>query len=62
MLLPNKESVGELEHTVGELEHYSLHYNVALVSVKNYNVDCPVKLEHKSIHYDKMVVSCGPFL
>jgi hypothetical protein len=53
VLLPNNE------RTVGKLEHYSLHYNVALVSVKKYNVDCPVKLESKLIRYDKMVVAVG---
>jgi small nuclear ribonucleoprotein (snRNP)-like protein len=53
VLLPNKE------HTVGELEHYSLHYNVALVSVKNYNVDCPAKLKYESMWYDGTVVAVG---
>jgi hypothetical protein len=53
VLLPNNE------RTVGKLEHYNLHYNVALVSVKKYNVDCPVKLESKFIRYDKMVVAVG---
>ena len=53
MLLPNNEQ------TVGELEHYSLHYNIALVSVNNYNVECPVKLEPESICYDEMVVAVG---
>ena len=55
MLLPNNEQ------TVGELEHYSLHYNIALVSVKNYNVECPVKLEPESICYDEVVVAVGRF-
>ncbi|EES15501.2 hypothetical protein SORBI_3008G003100, partial [Sorghum bicolor] len=53
VLLPNNA------RTVGKLEHYSLHYNIALVSVKKYKVHCPVKLESKLIHYDKMVVAVG---
>ncbi|XP_002443226.2 uncharacterized protein LOC8064571 isoform X3 [Sorghum bicolor] len=52
VLLPNKD------HTVGELEHYSLHYNVALVSVKNYNVDCP-KLKCELMRYCGTVVAVG---
>jgi hypothetical protein len=52
VLLPNKD------HTVGELEHYSLHYNVALVSIKNYNVDCP-KLECELMRYCGTVVAVG---
>lgn len=53
VVLPNNE------HTAGELENYSLHYNVALVSVKKCNVDCPAKLEHKSIYYGAKVLAVG---
>ena len=49
MLLPNNE------RCEGKLEHYSLHYNVALVSVKNYNVDCPANLKHQTGNYTKVV-------
>ena len=49
MLLPNNE------RCEGKLEHYSLHYNVALVSVKNYNVDCPANLKHQTVDYSKVV-------
>ncbi|CAD6269178.1 unnamed protein product [Miscanthus lutarioriparius] len=48
-LLPNNE------RCEGKLEHYSLHYNVALVSVKNYNVDCPANLKHQTVDYSKVV-------
>lgn len=40
MLLPNKLRVE------GTLEHYNLHYNVALVSVKDFCVDQPAKVQH----------------
>jgi len=43
----------------GEAVLWCSDYNVALVSVKNYNVDCPVKLEHESICYDETVVAVG---
>ena len=49
VLLPNNE------RCEGKLEHYSLHYNVALVSVKNYNVDCPANLKHQTVDYSKVV-------
>nr|CAB3482965.1 unnamed protein product [Digitaria exilis] len=51
--LPNNQSIE------GKLEHYSLHYNVALVSVKNYNVDCPASLKHDKIDYSTKVVAVG---
>lgn len=54
VLLPNAA-----ERTEGKLEHYSLQYNVALVSVKNYNVDSRVKLEAETIVYNKTVVAVG---
>jgi small nuclear ribonucleoprotein (snRNP)-like protein len=53
VLLPNNECCE------GKLEHYSLHYNVALVSVKNYNVDCPANLKHQMMYYSTKVVAVG---
>uniref|UniRef100_A0A0D9V6F2 Uncharacterized protein n=1 Tax=Leersia perrieri TaxID=77586 RepID=A0A0D9V6F2_9ORYZ len=41
VLLPNKK------HTEGTLQHCNLHYNVALVSVKNFRALCPANLHHK---------------
>ena len=52
VLLPNNE------RCEGKLEHYSLHYNVALASVKNYNVDCPA-LKHQTMYYSTKVVAVG---
>ncbi|KAF8656975.1 hypothetical protein HU200_060428 [Digitaria exilis] len=54
--LPNNQSIE------GKLEHYSLHYNVALVSVKNYNVDCPASLKHDKIDYSTKVGIGGPLV
>jgi small nuclear ribonucleoprotein (snRNP)-like protein len=53
VLLPNGE------RCEGKLEHYSLHYNVALVRVKNYTVDRPVDLNDEKIHYCARVVAVG---
>ena len=53
VLLPNNE------RCEGKLEHYSLHYNVALASVKNYNVDCPANLKHQTMDYSTKVVAVG---
>ncbi|XP_034596105.1 uncharacterized protein [Setaria viridis] len=54
VLLPNNE------RTAGKLEHYSLQYNVALVSVKNYNVDGRGKLlEPEVIRWNETVVAVG---
>ena len=53
VLLPNNECCE------GKLEHCSLHYNVALLTVKNYNVDCPVNLKHQTMDYSTMVVAVG---
>ncbi|CAL5074660.1 unnamed protein product [Urochloa decumbens] len=50
---------------IGELKHYSLHYNVAVVSVDNHRVLCPVNLEnspvklHDSMAKDSTVVAVG---
>ncbi|WVZ54119.1 hypothetical protein U9M48_004974 [Paspalum notatum var. saurae] len=41
----------------GKLLKHSLHYNVALVSVKGYNVDHPVNLKHSMVQYDSKVVA-----
>jgi len=43
----------------GKLLKHSLHYNVALVSVKGYNVDHPVNLKHSMVQYDSKVVAVG---
>ncbi|CAL4956027.1 unnamed protein product [Urochloa decumbens] len=53
VLLPNNE------RCEGKLERYSLHYNVALVSVKNYTVDCPTDLKHQKMDYSTKVVAVG---
>ncbi|CAL5012441.1 unnamed protein product [Urochloa decumbens] len=52
-ILPNKN------RCEGKLEHYSLHYNVALVSVKNYNVDRPATLKHDWLDFSIKVVAVG---
>ncbi|RCV31009.1 hypothetical protein SETIT_6G142000v2 [Setaria italica] len=52
-LLSNKECIE------GKLEHYSLHYNIILVSAKNYNVDSPASLKHDKIDYYTKVVDLG---
>lgn len=53
VLLPNRE------RCEGKLEHYSLHYNVALVSVKNYTVDCPVDLNREHIDWSTKLLAVG---
>ncbi|EES16484.2 hypothetical protein SORBI_3008G002950 [Sorghum bicolor] len=55
VLLPNNK------HCEGKLKHYSLHYNVALVSVKNYNVDCPANLKHQTMDYSTKVLAVGRY-
>ena len=34
------------QHAEGELQHYNLHYNVALVSVKDFCPSHPAKIQH----------------
>ncbi|XP_022682638.1 uncharacterized protein LOC101782153 isoform X2 [Setaria italica] len=53
VLLPNRE------RCEGKLEHYSLHYNVALVSIKNYTVDCPVDLNREHIDWSTKLLAVG---
>ncbi|CAL5002140.1 unnamed protein product [Urochloa decumbens] len=53
VLLPNKD------HIEGKLEHYSLHYNVALVSVMNYSVSFPASLKHDKVEYCTKVAAVG---
>lgn len=54
MLLPNKE------HTEGKLQHVNLHYNVALVSVKDFFPRQPaVKVEHRWPDYTTKVLAVG---
>ncbi|CAL5006266.1 unnamed protein product [Urochloa decumbens] len=53
VFLPNKN------RCEGKLEHYSLHYNVALVSVENYNVDRPATLKHDWLDFSIKVVAVG---
>ncbi|XP_022682960.1 uncharacterized protein LOC101755169 [Setaria italica] len=53
VLLPNRE------RCEGKLEHYSLHYNVALVSVKNYTVDCPVDLNSEHLDWSTKLLAVG---
>ncbi|CAL5012475.1 unnamed protein product [Urochloa decumbens] len=53
VLLPDKKLCE------GKLEHYSLYYNVALVSVENYNVDCPADLEHRWLDFSVKVLAVG---
>nr|TKW12056.1 hypothetical protein SEVIR_5G011966v2 [Setaria viridis]TKW12060.1 hypothetical protein SEVIR_5G011966v2 [Setaria viridis] len=53
VLLPNRE------RCEGKLEHYSLHYNVALVSIKNYTVDCPVDLNSEYLDWSTKLLAVG---
>jgi hypothetical protein len=53
VLLPNKQS------KEGKLKHCSLHYNVALVCVKNYRYVHHVNLEQCSVNYSSKVVAVG---
>ncbi|CAO1947352.1 unnamed protein product [Urochloa humidicola] len=49
VLLPDKHG-----HREGKLEHYSLRYNVALVSVKNFHVAHPVNVQLQSSKCSKV--------
>ena len=50
VLLPNKE------RRAGALQHYSLHYNVALVNVKDFFAPHPANIPHmKHIHSHTLV-------
>ncbi|KAF8646805.1 hypothetical protein HU200_065603 [Digitaria exilis] len=50
VLLPNKERRG------GELQHYNLHYNVALVSVKDFTAPHPANIQpYRSNHSSELV-------
>ncbi|TVU11308.1 hypothetical protein EJB05_44884 [Eragrostis curvula] len=53
VLLPNKQ------RREGTLKHYSLYYNVALISVKNFRAVRPAILENKSINLSSMLVAVG---
>uniref|UniRef100_K3XGP5 Uncharacterized protein n=1 Tax=Setaria italica TaxID=4555 RepID=K3XGP5_SETIT len=54
VLLPNNK------RTAGKLEHYNFQYNVALVRVKNYNVDGRGKLPMPEVvRYNQTVVAVG---
>lgn len=48
VFLPNGERLN------GTLEHYSLHYNIALVSVGNYRARWPANIEPWSYKYSKV--------
>jgi hypothetical protein len=43
VLLPNKQ------RGKGILQHYNLHYNIALVGVKDFYASCPAKIQRLSI-------------
>jgi hypothetical protein len=53
VLLPNNE------RREGKLEHHSLHYNVAVLSITDYNVDCPANLKHQTMYFSTKVVAVG---
>ncbi|GJM92871.1 hypothetical protein PR202_ga09377 [Eleusine coracana subsp. coracana] len=49
--------VSDNERREGTLQHYNLHYNVALVSVKDFCAPHPAKIQHQSHnHYYELVV------
>ncbi|CAL5074399.1 unnamed protein product [Urochloa decumbens] len=45
----------EGERREGTLIHYNLHYNVALVSVKNFRAEYPANLKHEWVNESKLV-------
>jgi hypothetical protein len=48
VLLPNKDhGEGGQDRAEGKLQHVNLHYNVALVSVKDFCAHQTVKVEHR---------------
>ncbi|KAL6652424.1 hypothetical protein ACP70R_011349 [Stipagrostis hirtigluma subsp. patula] len=55
VLLPNKQ------RRDGTLRHYSLHYNVALVCIKDFRAVCPASLRQNSIITKAKVLAVGRF-
>lgn len=53
VLLPNKQ------RWKGTLQHYNLHYNIALVNVKDYHASCPAKIQHLWDAHCSKVVAVG---
>uniref|UniRef100_K3XPX5 Peptidase S1 domain-containing protein n=1 Tax=Setaria italica TaxID=4555 RepID=K3XPX5_SETIT len=53
VLLPNKERRG------GALQHYNLHYNVALVNVKDFSAPHPVNIQPQRSNYSSELVAIG---
>ncbi|KAF2952574.1 hypothetical protein DAI22_01g345300 [Oryza sativa Japonica Group] len=53
VLLPNKK------RTEGTLEHCNLHYNVAIVSVKDFRALCPANLHHEQESVCEDVLAVG---
>ncbi|CAL4945485.1 unnamed protein product [Urochloa decumbens] len=43
----------------GTLQHYNMHYNVALVSVKDFCVSHPIDIEHERRNRSRQLVSVG---
>ena len=53
MLLPNEQ------HADGTLQHYNLHYNIALISVKDFCPTEPVKVQYRgSGSFELLAVGC----
>jgi hypothetical protein len=48
VLLPNQE------HREGALQHYNLHYNVALVSVKDFSAPHPLNIQPQMSNYSSV--------
>ncbi|CAL4959380.1 unnamed protein product [Urochloa decumbens] len=46
-------------YKLGTLQHYNLHYNVALVSVKDFCVSHPIDIEHERRNRSRQLVSVG---
>lgn len=55
MLLPNKQ------RTKGMLQHYNLHYNIALVgvNVKDFHATCPAKIPSVPVGQVRQAVAIG---
>ncbi|CAM0147747.1 unnamed protein product [Urochloa decumbens] len=53
VLLPNEDYIG------GALQHYNLHYNVALVNVKDFTAHNPVNIEPQRSKYSSELVAVG---
>ena len=53
VLLPTKQCVE------GTLQHYNLHYNIALVSVKGFRASHPAKIQHLWNDHSCDVVAVG---